>query len=192
MAFKRYDDAQPDSWVTVGGISKKTGKKNPSTQTGYYLGRTVGKNQFDEDKDKVTFMVKTDRGVVGVNGNSNLIRRMDAAERNFKSAEGKSPLGASVVITCTGEQPSKKGNPMKLFDVQFDADDMIEVQSAGPISATEDDGGYVADTEDQDGSTYSDDNEDDEDSAQAAAQAAAERKAKVQALLAKGKNKSAR
>lgn len=126
MAFKSYTLPKPDYWVNVGGNDKQ-GKSNPESIEGYYLGRTESVSQFDETKTKTTFMLKTSKGVAGVNGSSNLVIRMTDAEKAFRTEEKTSPLGVLVRIQFTGTVPTKKGNPMKKFDVQFDAEQKIEV-----------------------------------------------------------------
>lgn len=178
MSLQSYDDPRPDKWVTLGGVNKQ-GVKNPTSAEGFYLGRTEGINQFDASKTKVTFMLKTPSGTLGVNASVNLITRMTTSERNFMAKEGKSANGAFVVITFLGEEPSGKGNPMKLFSVKFDPEN-IDTTAADTVLAR---GSSYADDEDT-----SSTNGADEDAEQNVALAAAERAAKVKALLAnKGK-----
>lgn len=181
MSFKDYSSPRPDTWVNLGGINKK-GQKNPSSLEGYYLGRTEGPNQFDTTKVKTTFIFqnaavdgKPVQGIVGVNGSANLIQKMKDAELNFRVQEGRAPLGTRTLINYTGELNLGKGNPMKTFTSQFDAEDTIEVTSI----ATADE--YVEENDDQE------DNSADEDADQSAALAAAERAAKVQELLNRNK-----
>ena len=135
--FKDYSSPRPDTWVNLGGINKQ-GKKNPTTLEGYYLGRTEGPNQFDTTKTKVTFIFmnaaidgKPVPGIVGVNGSSNLVSKMKDAELNFRSTEGRAPLGARTLVEYTGERNTGKGNPMKTYRTQFDADDTKDVAGIG-------------------------------------------------------------
>lgn len=184
MGFKDYSSPRPDTWVNLGGRNKE-GKKNPGVLEGYYLGRVEGVNQFDTSKMKVTFIFqnaaidgKPVQGIVGVNGSANLIQKMKDAEVNFRAQEGRAPLGTRTLITHTGELNLGKGNPMKTFTAQFDAEDSIEVTA---VAASLDE--YESDDEDTEEATDGAD----EDAAQAAALLAAERAAKVQELLNRNK-----
>lgn len=188
MAFKEYKDVQPDYWVTIGGTDKK-GNKNPTSIEGYYMGRSVGTNSFDATKTKTTFMLKTPKGIAGVNGNANLVVGMDKAERNFNSKEGRSALGVALFLESTTEIATKKGNPMKVFSVLFNKEDSIEVDTSTFGSA-----GYNDSDAEEDESENDADNESSYEAAptsRSSALSASERKAQVEALL-KGKPRNPR
>lgn len=181
MAAKEYTSARPDKWVTLGGRSK-AGVKNPTSIEGYYMGREEGPNQFDATKTKVVFLLQTPEGLVGVNGNTNLITKMTDSERGFTSKEGKKPLGAHVTMTYTGEQVTKKGTDMKVFKITFDAANMIELADL-PASSDQDEEETAVMS-----SIEGEDFEDDDYEAPIAkpvpaALSAEARKAKVQSLL---------
>jgi hypothetical protein len=130
MALKQYGTSGSDNqeWVTLGGINRKTGKANPTKVSGYYLGVTKGVNTFDETKEKITIILqKEDGNKIGVNASSNMVIQLERAEKGFKEEEGREPVGSFAQIEFTGEMPSKKGNPLKLFSVLFDPDDTLSV-----------------------------------------------------------------
>ena len=132
MAFKSYGE-QPavDEWVTLGGVNKTTNKANPKVIEGYYLGVMKGTNKFDPGKEKTTIVLRTAQNVkVGVNVPTNLKIRLERAEKEFREKHGGAPAGVNTRIEFLDEVPSKKGNPLKLFSVQFDADDRIDVNLA--------------------------------------------------------------
>lgn len=185
MAFQEYSSARPEFFVTLGGHNKK-GEKNPTLIEGYYLGRTVGVNTFDPTKPKVTFMLKTPKGIAGVNGNANLITRITEAEGNFKAREGSNAEGVLVRLTCTGEIPTKKGNAMKTFSVSFDAQDRIEVQANVDAEFAEDETDVEEDAQD-DGLALAAAGK---AAAIVSAGLAADRKAQALAIIAAAKNKS--
>lgn len=177
--LKEYGaNSQASTWVTLGGLNKKTGKPNPTKIEGYYQGVVTGPNSFDPDKTKTTIMLKTSDGkTTGVNASTNLVIKLGDAEKEFKAENGTSPKGANMLITFVGETPTKKGNSLKLFSVQFDNEDVVAVDSS------------VLENDEQDvGETYEEEFSADE-ATQTAALAAVERKARVQALL-NGKGKS--
>lgn len=192
MAAKSYEDVRPDKWITIGGVDK-TGKTNPTSASGYYCGRSEGPDAFNPEKTKTNFMIQTPEGVVGINGNTNLVQKMTTSEKNFKAREQKTPLGVLVQIKFVGTQKSEiKGrNPMKLFEVLFDASNVNEDLANLTATSTSDDS---YDDEDAEADYQSDaaSSEVDEDAMQAAELANLERKAKVQALLNKGKTAGSR
>jgi hypothetical protein len=181
MALKSFDTARPDKYVTVGGFSKK-GEKNPEWAEGYYLGSVSGTNQFDEGKTKVIFMLKTPAGIIGVNGNANLVNKMQDSERGFKAATGNPPIGAFLRIDFTGEVKSGKGNPMKTFKVQFDDENVIDVAAV----SSQDENSSYQDEEDETEEQPEMEAPVKTNTAALAADRAA-RKARTEALLNKGK-----
>lgn len=129
MALKEYSSPKASKFVTIGGITRE-GDKNPTEIKGYYLGRTETDSQFDAGKKKITYMIQTKDGVVGVNGSANMNIKMEDSERGLQES-GTSALGALVYIKFVGTQPSKKGNPTKLYQVMFDTDDRKDVDGGG-------------------------------------------------------------
>lgn len=133
MAFKEHKSNGSANWVTIGGFTKD-GQKNPSSITGYYLGRTESTSNFDATKTKTTYMLNVNGTLVGVNGAANLNIQMKDWEINARAKEGKSVLGMRVKIEFTGTAPSKKGSATKLYKVSYDPDD---VNTEKPMAGTE-------------------------------------------------------
>jgi len=189
MAFNDYSSPKPDSWVTVGGVTRE-GVKNPSSLEGYYMGTISEPSSFDKNKLKHTHLIQTAKGIAGVNGSSNLNFKMKDSENNLLK-RGISPIGVKLRIEFVGTKPSSKGNPTKLYKVTFDVSDINEAIASGVVTAPVEE--YASNEEDESYTSAEVDTADDEDDAlQTAALAAAERKAKVEALLAKGKNRTAK
>lgn len=148
MAHKSYGSQQPTRWVTLGGVTRE-GKKNPVTITGYYLGREEKPDKFNPGKTKINFILDTPEGITGVNGNSNLVKKMTENEANFRTEHNIPPLGAEVVMNYTGTKDTGKGNPMKVYTVTFDRENMKDLDIVVVTSdAYEDDDGADADEED--------------------------------------------
>lgn len=177
MALKEYSAAKATKWITVGGVTRD-GKKNPGEVEGYYLGRVEGDNKFEPGKKKITYMIQTPQGVVGVNGAANLNIKMEDTERAIQDS-GETALNSFVLIRFTGTTPSKKGTPTKMYQVMFDVNNKLP---EGGLLATEAPGSddeadlddYITDTEEDFG--Y-----------EAPAAAKAPRSARAEALIAKAR-----
>lgn len=165
MAFKEVTDLSADNVISLGGVNKKTGKANPKSIEGYYL----GKKQVADSKKKsgisYIYIFQTPKGNVGVWGKTDLDRKMSQATP-----------GAMVRATHTGMQATPNGEMYK-YKVEVDADNTIEVSAESEDTVVQDDG--AEDDVEAVGS-------DEEDDQELLAMAAAARKAKVDALL-KGK-----
>lgn len=184
MAFKEVSDLSADITISLGGVSKKTGKKNPTSIEGYYLG-----NRQVEDKKKKSgisfiYIFQTAKGNVGVWGKTDLDRKMQSAA-----------LGTMVRATHVGMTPTPNGEMYK-YKVEVDKDNTIEVSAAPSPGAPQPDT-YSSDEEPSySASADEEDNAEEnaeidevslEEAQRVLAAAAAERKAKVQALLGKSK-----
>lgn len=171
--FKEVSDLSSDTAVTLGGFNKKTRKDNPTSVEGYYLGSREVTNKLGTAQ---LHFFQTPKGNVGVWGKTDLNRKL-----------GGVTVGTMVRASFDRMAPTPTGEMYK-YKVEVDSDninDNILPIGAGPNadgSGIYDDGG---DADDTGGS-----NEDAEDFAQNQALAAAERKAKVEALLKKGKSKT--
>lgn len=125
MAFEKIASLDSDISINLGGTNKKTGKPNPMTVEGYYLGTKVGiPNKFDASKPDCMHILQTPKGNVGVWGKSHLNPQM-----------AKALPGAMVRITFTGTRPSKKGNDQLLFSVEQDTANNIDVSSINDAPA---------------------------------------------------------
>lgn len=179
MAFKEVTDLNTDIVHSIGGTSRKTGKKNPTSIEGYYLGKREVADQKKKSGKSYIYIFKTPRGNEGAWGKTDMDRKMVSA-----------PVGTMVRITFTGMQNTTNGEMYK-YRVETDSDNTIEVteESVPDNSVTEsfEEQGYSDLDEDQ-----SDNAQDvrQSDLAAATQQSAAERAARVKAMLnGKGKGK---
>jgi len=115
MAFKTVSALDADTTISLGGMNKKTGKKNPTQVEGYYL----GKKEVDSPKAKTgkayLYIFQTSAGNVGVWGKTNLDRKMSQAV-----------VGQMTRVSQSGTQETKNG-PMYLYSVTQDDENTIEV-----------------------------------------------------------------
>lgn len=114
MGFKEIGDV---GLVVLGGLNKKTGKKNPTQLEGYFL-RTETRADRKYGKGLQPYYIfLTKDGEVGVHGKTHLNRRMQRAIP-----------GLMTLVTATDEVlDTGKGNPMKLFKVAQDVENSIDL-----------------------------------------------------------------
>lgn len=180
MALKEYSASKATKWVTVGGVTRD-GKKNPTEIEGYYLGRTEGESQFEPGKKKITYMIQTPQGVVGVNGAANLNIKMTDSEVALQNG-GETALNSFVLIRFTGTTPSKKGTPTKMYQVMFDTENKLP---AGGLLTGGADNDNEADLDD----VFGTDDDDNVGYEAPAAVAKPARSARAEALIAKARKK---
>lgn len=170
MALKEVLDLDAETTVSIGGKNKKTGKPNPTSLTGYYLGKRRVESRKAKSGFTYLYIFQTEKGNVGVWGKTDLDRKMDSVNR-----------GEMTVITFDRMVPTPNGEMYK-FKVASDDMDVIEV---GAVSDSY--GAAEETTEDTETTEETTDDSADEDAAQVAALAAAERSAalaKVKAQIA--------
>ena len=174
MAYKEITALDADTTVALGGVNKKTGKKNPTRAEGYYLGKKEVASPKSKTGKANIYIFKTAAGNLGVWGKANLDNKMRSAA-----------IGQMTLITQTGMQPTPNGD-MYVYTVQQDATNTIEVSGVPELNQDDQIDAKYGGSGGR-GSEYADEDEteDDEDELQAAALAKAERAAKVQALLKK-------
>lgn len=165
--YKEVTDLSADNVVSLGGSNRKTGKANPKSIEGYYLGKKQVADKKKQSGFSYIYIFQTPKGNVGVWGKTDLDRKMSQATP-----------GSMVRATHTGMQTTPNGDMYK-YKVEVDEDNTIEVSAEVEDSVVQDDGAE----EESDESTV--ESSEDED-AELLAQAAAARKAKVADLL-KGK-----
>lgn len=170
MAFREVNDLSTDVTISLGGTNKKTGKKNPTSIEGYYLGSRQVEDKKKKSGVSYIYVFQTAEGNVGVWGKTDLDRKMQSA-----------PLGAMIRATHSGMRATPNGE-MYTYKVEFDADNTVEVAGL-EASFPNRESSFTAD----DGAGEESIIDEDDDEAQSAAFAAAERAAKVAALL-KGKS----
>lgn len=189
MAFRVVTDLSADVTISLGGINKKTGKKNPTSIEGYYLGN----RRVDDRKKKSGFsfiyVFQTAQGNVGVWGKTDMDRKMGEAvtgqmtrvsfDRMVPTPNGdmykyKVEVDDENTIEVVG---SPSGNNLGSSNDYDDADLTAEAVGGFNTSRATDVAGYLED-------------DTDEDELQAKALAQAEAQARTQAFLNKGKNKT--
>ncbi len=183
MAFKTVLELDADVTISLGGVNKKSGKKNPSQVEGYYLGSKTVASKKAKSGECSIYILQTAQGNVGVWGKTNLDQKMRSA-----------PVGAMLRLTHTGFQSTPNGEMYK-YSVEVDADNSIEVPDVAPQKQTASTSTFNTTTravgnvdDDDETESYSSSQADEDEERQNQALLAAERKAKVQALLA-GKGK---
>lgn len=134
MAFTEVQDLGCDTAISLGGRDKKTGKPNPTTLTGYFLGTREIASKFSASGKAKMHVFQTPKGNVGVFGKTDLDRKMSEVQ-----------AGVMVRVTQNGSVPTNKGNDMLKFKVEVDADNSIVVS---PPST---EGGYEESAADPDG-----------------------------------------
>lgn len=170
MSFKEVTSLDAEVTISLGGVNKKTGKKNPTSIEGYYLGHRIVENKKGEGK---IHFFQTPKGNVGVWGKTDSDRKLS----------GVTP-GTMTRISFDKMQPTPNGEMYK-YKVEVDGDNTIEV--AG-LSSASDDSGSSSTVDDDNGYSSDADTSDDSDSLPYGASQAVERAAKVQLVL-NGKGK---
>lgn len=177
MGFKEVLDLDASSSIALGGVNKKTGKKNPTAVEGYYLGSRKVTSPKSKGGQAYLHVLQTADGNLGVWGKTDMDRKVTAVTP-----------GTMIRVTHTGMVPTKNGDMYK-YKVEVDSENTIEVSAGSNFNNKEE----TAEEEDldtyEDEETYADEDEEINTPAKVfqAAQTFSERKAKVQALLSKGK-----
>lgn len=190
MAYEKIQSLECDITTALGGINKKTGKKNPTSVEGYYLGSYEFDSKLSKTGKAWVHVFQTDTGNTGIYGKTNLDRKMKSAE-----------IGTMTLVTQKGMQETKNA-PMYLYEVAQDRANAISVNVGltAPSRDAEDD----VSTTFNDNSDAADDIDDSDDlddapadevapvrataPKRAAAAPDAASRARVQALLNKGRN----
>ena len=156
MAFQKVRVLEADVTYSLGKLNK-TGKTDPKSIEGYYLGKRNVETPLGES---TLHYFETQSGVTAVWGTTKL-----------NSGLTQVKLGNMTRVEFVGiGKPSKGKQGARLFEIQQDPDNSIEVLALGdsPVGDVEDPVGDV---------------EDEEEQVQIAALAAAERRASVIAQL---------
>lgn len=129
MAFKEVVLLDSSNTIALGGVDKNTNKPNPTSITGYYMGSEERQGNYGPFK---LHKFQTTKGLVGIYGKADMNKKL-----------GQVPIGTQTTVTDTGKtERGPKGNTKRIFKVQQDAEDTIEVQSsnANPGSESFDEG----------------------------------------------------
>ena len=173
MAYKQIQAVDADTTTAVGGKNKKTGKTNPTSVEGYYL----GKKEVDSPKSKTgkafLYILQTPKGNLGVWGKTDMDKKMKQVTP-----------GNMIRITHSGMQATPNGEMYK-YTVEQDDTNTIEVAASEAPEQSDDNEPSFDQEESFDTASSAD--LDEEDDRQAQALAAAERKAKIMAQLNKPK-----
>lgn len=125
MAYQTKTTLNADATYVLGGADEKTGKLNPTSVEGYFLG-----NRTTPDKGYgpgVLHIFQTSEGNIGIWGKT-----------NSKSLLTNDHVGQMCLLTFTGMSvPKKKGRqPAYQYKLQFDKDNTIDV-SGIDVNASE-------------------------------------------------------
>lgn len=179
MAFKTVASLDCDKAISLGGMNKKENKKNPTSIEGYYLGFKEVESPMSKTGKAKLHIFQTPSGNTGVWGKTKL-----------DSALMQVTPGAMVRATYTGQgKPSKGRQGAYLFTVEVDDENTIEVSSGNSSSYSDSGNSYADETEDYGNESDDYDNQDDyvADAPVAKSAVSGDSRAKVQALLAKGR-----
>lgn len=126
MGFQDIADLDCQVTTAIGGVDKKSGKNNPKTIEGFY----IGTRQVPSKKTKSGFaalhVLQTEKGNVGVWGKTNLDQKMTAVK-----------AGQLIRISFTG-MVETKNNPMYKYRVQVDPSQTIDVATGDDAVADAD------------------------------------------------------
>lgn len=179
MGFKEVASLDADVTTAIGGKNKKTGKNNPTSLEGYYLGTRKVESKKSKGGQASIHFLQTPKGNIGVWGKTDLDRKIG----------GVTP-GAMIRVSFTGMQATPNGDMYK-YKVEVDQENTIDVEG---LSATSQEESEYQDTdaptaEEEAESEDVEDTDDEEDAVAlaAASKAAKERAARVQAIVSKGK-----
>lgn len=117
MALVKRPDLGTETVTQLGGINAKTGKPNPKSVEGYYLGFKATDSDFGPGK---LHIFQTAQGNVGVWGKTNSNRQLTS-----------DLVGNMVKLVFTGMGKASKGRkPPYNYEVYEDKSDTIEVAPA--------------------------------------------------------------
>lgn len=182
MAFKTIVDLSTDTVISLGGTNRKTGKKNPVSIEGYYLGCRQRADKKNKRGFSYIYTFQTVKGNVGVWGKTDMDRKLASVIP-----------GCMMRVSFSKMVPTPNGEMYK-YDVEFDADNTIEV--TGSSNGTE----FASDYAENEGGSggyeeavVDDGDEDTEELVEAppakAAVASTTNRARLDAILARAKTK---
>lgn len=125
MGYENVVTLECDDIIALGGFNKKTGKPNPKSIEGFYLGTTTRETKGG-DKPSLVYVFFTEKGNIGVWGKTHLDRIMPGAKTGFMT-----------LLTQEGTRPTKHQD-MYLFNVKQDKSRSIDVNFAATSSTSDD------------------------------------------------------
>jgi hypothetical protein len=190
MAFKPILELDCSTTVSLGGRNKQTGKPNPTSIEGYFVGSKQTPSKMSASGFAMLHIFQTEKGNVGLWGKTDLDRKMKSVAP-----------GVMTRVTQAGTVPTPRGNMYK-YSVEVDSDNSIEVSAPeAPEAEAYDDGEAFPSASSLDDESY-DASEDEAPldevpppvraarPAKAASAPDAARQARVQALLSGNRAKS--
>lgn len=141
-----FTEVTAGSTISLGGINKKTGKPNPTSVEGYYLGSRQTPDKLKKNGFEYIHSLQTAKGIVDVWGKTDL---------NMKLL--KIIAGTMVRVSHTGTtRPTPKGD-MQVYKVEADTANTIAVATengdlnAGSAGYGEDENGDNGEDDEDDG-----------------------------------------
>lgn len=117
MAFKEIVSLDADVTTAIGGSNRQSGKTNPKSVEGYYLGTKQVESRKSKNGVASLHVLQTATGNLGVWGKTDMDRKMASV-----------PAGAMIRITHTGMQPTPNGEMYK-YKVEVDPSNTVDVSS---------------------------------------------------------------
>jgi hypothetical protein len=133
MAFKEIASLDADNTISLGGINKKTGKPNPKTAEGYFLGTRKVESKMSQSGECSLHFLQTPKGNLGIWGKTDLDRKL----------VNVAP-GTMIRVTQTAMQKCPGKADMYKFKVEIDDENTINVAS-GEVGNTEEADDYEDD-----------------------------------------------
>lgn len=124
MAFKELADLDTATCTAIGGVDKKSGKKNPITIEGYFIGTKEVSSPKSKTGLASLHVIQTSKGNVGVWGKTNLDQKMKTVSPGFMTR-----------ISFVGMQETKN-NPMYKYKVEVDENNTIDVSGVSESSVS--------------------------------------------------------
>jgi hypothetical protein len=181
MAFEEIASTDSSNTIALGGVNKKTGKPNPTSVTGYYLGSKEVTTGFGPAQ---VHNLQTDSGIIGVWGKTDMNKKLNGV-----------PEGVLVRITQSGMKKIPGRNPMWVYKVEVDKSDTLdtgvtaeEENDEFPTSLTADDDHYEETDVDADEESADEVSYKRATPRKTAPSVDADRQARTKALLSKGQS----
>lgn len=125
MGFQEIVSLEADVTTALGGRNKQTGKENPRSAEGYFLGSKKVESRKAKSGFAYLHILQTSRGNLGVWGKTDMDRKLS----------GVAP-GTMIRITHTGMQPTPNGEMYK-FKVEVDSSNTIDVSGLAGAASQE-------------------------------------------------------
>lgn len=108
MGFQEIVSLDCDTTISLGGVNKKTGKANPKSVEGFYLGAKTVADAKKKSGVSYIHIFLTDKGNLGVWGKTNMDNKLNGLTPGFLTR-----------VTHTGMQSTPNGD-MYVYKVELD------------------------------------------------------------------------